>query len=152
MAAPYCVSKYMSRRGRPPSQTWKTFLRNHADAIAAVDMCVVPTLTFDRLFAILVLSHDRRQLLWFEVTRHRSLRKDAPLRRVIQQVGTIVAIPILGWITSPICPDMIFGKDKSDRGAPAPRSLASREEQAPLLPQESRGTALSAVANTSDKG
>ena len=38
--------------------------------IAAIDMCVVPTLTFERLFAFLVLSHGRRQLLWFEVTRH----------------------------------------------------------------------------------
>lgn len=64
------VSKYISRGGKPPSQTWKTFLRNHADAITAIDMCVVPTLTFDRLFAFLVLGHGRRQLLWFEVTRH----------------------------------------------------------------------------------
>jgi len=63
------VSKYMCR-GRPPSQSWKTFLRNHAEAIAAVDLCVVPTLTFERLFAFLVLGHGRRQLLWFEVTRH----------------------------------------------------------------------------------
>jgi transposase InsO family protein len=64
------VSKYMVRSQNPPSQTWKTFLRNHADAIAAIDMCLVPTLTFDRLFAFLVLGHDRRQLLWCEVTRH----------------------------------------------------------------------------------
>jgi hypothetical protein len=64
------VSKYMVRRRNPPSQTWKTFLRNHAEAIAAIDMCVVPTLTFDLLFAFLVLGHGRRQLLWFEVTRH----------------------------------------------------------------------------------
>jgi hypothetical protein len=64
------VSKYIARGGKPPSQTWKTFLRNHADAIAAIDICVVPTLTFDRLFAFLVLGHGRRQLLWFEVTRH----------------------------------------------------------------------------------
>ena len=64
------VSKYMTRPSRPPSQTWKTFLQNHAEAIAAIDMCVVPTLTFDRLFAFLVLGHGRRQLLWFEVTRH----------------------------------------------------------------------------------
>ena len=64
------VSKYMPRGGKPPSQSWKTFLRNHADAIAAIDICVVPTLTFDRLFAFLVLGHGRRQLLWFEVTRH----------------------------------------------------------------------------------
>jgi transposase InsO family protein len=64
------VSKYMMRGRRPPSQSWKTFLENHAEAIAAVDMCVVPTLTFERLFAFLVLGHGRRQLLWFEVTRH----------------------------------------------------------------------------------
>jgi transposase InsO family protein len=56
------VSKYMARCQNPPSQTWKTFLQNHAEAIAA--------LTFDRLFAFLVLGHGRRQLLWIEVTRH----------------------------------------------------------------------------------
>ncbi len=64
------VSKYMVRGRRPPSQSWKTFLQNHAEAIAAIDMCVVPTLTFERLFAFVVLGHGRRQLLWFEVTRH----------------------------------------------------------------------------------
>jgi transposase InsO family protein len=64
------VSKYMVRPPKPPSQTWKTFLRNHAEAIASIDMCIVPTLTFDHLFAFLVLGHGRRQLLWFEVTRH----------------------------------------------------------------------------------
>jgi len=64
------VSKYTAQPSNPPSQTWRTFLQNHAEAIAAIDMCVVPTLTFDRLFAFLVLGHGRRQLLWFEVTRH----------------------------------------------------------------------------------
>src|SRR5213080_3786665 len=64
------VSKYMVRGGAPPSQSWKIFLRNHAQAIAAIDLCVVPTLTFERLFAFLVLGHGRRQLLWFAVTRH----------------------------------------------------------------------------------
>ncbi|MGH9548295.1 MAG: integrase core domain-containing protein [Terriglobales bacterium] len=63
------VSKYMIRHRGPPSQTWRTFLRNHADAIAAIDLCVVPTLTFDSLFAFLVVGHGRRQLLWFAVTR-----------------------------------------------------------------------------------
>ena len=64
------VSKYMARPSKPPSQTWRTFLQNHAEAIAAIDMCVVPTLSFDLLFAFLVLGHGRRQLLWFEVTRN----------------------------------------------------------------------------------
>jgi hypothetical protein len=64
------VSKYLTRGRTSPSQSWKTFLRNHANAIAAIDLCVVPSLTFGRLFALLVLGHGRRQLLWFEVTRH----------------------------------------------------------------------------------
>ena len=49
---------------------WRTFLRNHADAIAAVDLCLVPTATFECLFAFLVVSYGRRQLLWFAVTKH----------------------------------------------------------------------------------
>ena len=52
------VAKYMVRRRNPPSQTWKTFLRNHAEAIVAIDMCVVPTLTFDLLFAFLVVPSE----------------------------------------------------------------------------------------------
>src|SRR5499427_8144023 len=65
------VSKYMLRGG-PRSQDWKTFLRNHAQAIAAIDLCVVPTLSFGRLFAFLVLDHDRRRLLWFAVAISRT--------------------------------------------------------------------------------
>ena len=57
------------RRDRP-SQTWKTFLHNHADGIASIDLFVVPTIAFEQLFAFLILGHGRRQLLWFAVTRH----------------------------------------------------------------------------------
>lgn len=64
------VSRYMARGRRPPSQGWKTFLRNHADAIAAIDLCIVPTVTFERLFAFLIVGHDRRRVLRVEVTRH----------------------------------------------------------------------------------
>src|SRR6266487_1089067 len=64
------VSKYMVKHRGPPSQTWRTFLRNHAEAIAAIDLCVVPTVTFECLFVFLVVGHGRRQLLWFAVTRH----------------------------------------------------------------------------------
>ena len=64
------VSKYMIRHRGPPSQTWRTFLHNHADAIAAIDLCLVPTLRFECLFLFLVVGHGRRQLLWFAVTRH----------------------------------------------------------------------------------
>jgi hypothetical protein len=62
------VAKYMSKRRRPPSQGWKTFLRNHADAIVAIDMFVVPTISFRLLYGFLVLRHARRELLWLGVT------------------------------------------------------------------------------------
>jgi hypothetical protein len=57
------------RRGRP-TQTWKTFLRNHADGIASIDLFVVPTVAFEQLFAFVVLGHGRRTLLWYAVTAH----------------------------------------------------------------------------------
>ena len=45
-------------------QGWRTFLRNHADGIAAMDIFVVPTISFRLLYGLLILRHDRRQLLW----------------------------------------------------------------------------------------
>ncbi len=80
------VSKYMARPSKPPSQTWKTFLQNHTEAIAAIDMCVVPTLTFDLLFAFLVLGHGRRQLLWFQVTRHPTAEWLVPSENLIRWI------------------------------------------------------------------
>ena len=64
------VAKYMARRRRPPSQGWRTFLRNHADGIAAMDLFVVPTISFRLLFGLLILRHDRRHILWAGVTAH----------------------------------------------------------------------------------
>src|SRR3984893_9470848 len=66
------VAKYMARRGGPPSQGWKTFLNNHADGIAAMDMFVVPTISFRLLYGLLIMGHGRRQILWFGVTSHPS--------------------------------------------------------------------------------
>ena len=68
-------------QGASPSQGWKTFFRNHAHAIAAIDLFVVPTPRFERLFAFLVAGHGRRQLLWFEVTRHPTAEWLARLQR-----------------------------------------------------------------------
>jgi transposase InsO family protein len=64
------VSIYMVPRRDRPLQTWKTFLRNHMEGIASIDLFVVPTITFQQLFAFLVLGHKRRKLLWFAVTRN----------------------------------------------------------------------------------
>src|SRR5260221_2924987 len=62
------VAKYMARRRRPPSQGWKTFLRNHADGIASMDLFVVPTISFRLLYGFLILQHCRRELLLLGVT------------------------------------------------------------------------------------
>ena len=64
------VAKYMAKRRRPPTQGWKTFLRNHADAIASMDMFVVPTISFRLLYGLAILRHSRRELLWLGVTSH----------------------------------------------------------------------------------
>src|ERR1019366_8492552 len=64
------VAKYMVKRRGPPSQGWKTFLLNHADGIDAMDMFVVPTISFRRLYGLPIMGHGRRQVLWFGVTAH----------------------------------------------------------------------------------
>jgi transposase InsO family protein len=64
------VSIYMVPRRDRPLQTWKTFVRNHMEGIASIDLFVVPTIAFQHLFAFLVLGHERRRLLWFAVTRN----------------------------------------------------------------------------------
>src|SRR6267142_3812688 len=61
------VAKYMVRRS-PPSQGWKTFLRNHAAGIVPMDLFVVPTISFRLLYGLLIMGHGRRQILWFGVT------------------------------------------------------------------------------------
>ena len=64
------VSKYIFRRRKPPSQTWRAFLKNHAKDLIAVDFFTVPTATFRILFVLVVLSHERRRLVHFNVTEH----------------------------------------------------------------------------------
>ena len=62
------VAKYMARSSGGPSQGWRTFLRNHADGIASMDLFVVPTLSFRLLYGFLVLRHRRRRIMWLGVT------------------------------------------------------------------------------------
>ncbi|MGA7737043.1 MAG: integrase core domain-containing protein [Pseudolabrys sp.] len=62
------VAKYMVKRRGPPSQGWRTFLRNHAPEVAAMDLFVVPTIGFDLLYAFIIIRLDRRDLVWFNVT------------------------------------------------------------------------------------
>ncbi len=62
------VAKYMVRTRQPPSQTWRTFLANHVPDIVARDFFTVPTATFRVLYVFIVLRHDRRQVVHFNVT------------------------------------------------------------------------------------
>jgi len=64
------VSKYMVRGNKTPSQTWRTFLENHAPQLISIDFFSVPTIRFQVLYVFLVLAHDRRRILHFNVTAH----------------------------------------------------------------------------------
>ena len=64
------VSKYMPRCRKPPSQTWRTLLENHAQQLVSIDFFTVPTIRFQVLYVFLVLAHDRRRILHFNVTAH----------------------------------------------------------------------------------
>src|SRR3989449_9092851 len=66
------VSRWMRRAPRDPepARRWRTFLRNHREAIAAMDFFTVPTITFGVLYCFFVISHDRRRILHFNITKH----------------------------------------------------------------------------------
>ena len=104
------VGKYMPRRRRPPSQTWRAFLDNHVKDLVAVDFFTVPSATFHVLFVFIVLAHDRRRVLHFNVTEHPTARWTA------QQI--VEAFP---WDTAPRYllrdRDSIFGNHFRDRVA-----------------------------------
>ena len=102
------VGKYMVRRRRPPSQTWRTFLQNHVTSMVSVDFFAVPTIRFQILYVFLVLAHERRRILHFAVTAHPTAEWTAQQMRE--------AFP---WDTAPRYllrdRDRIFGKDFVDQ-------------------------------------
>jgi transposase InsO family protein len=62
------VEKYMIRPPKPPSQNWRTFLKNHVADLASMDFFVVPTVTYQLLYVLIILRHDRRQVVHYNVT------------------------------------------------------------------------------------
>ena len=64
------VGRYLPWRPKVPSPTWRSFLHNHLTDIAAIDMFVVATATFQLLYALIVLGHDRRKVIHFDVTQN----------------------------------------------------------------------------------
>jgi len=59
------VAKYMVRQRKPPSQTWRAFLNNHAKDFVSADFFVVPTVAFQLLFVFVILDHNRRRPISF---------------------------------------------------------------------------------------
>jgi len=80
------ASKYMIKHRGPPSQTWRTFLQNHAKELIALDFFTVPTARFKVLFVLIILSHDRRRILHFNVTEHPTAAWTA--RQLLEVCGT----------------------------------------------------------------
>ena len=64
------VEKYRVRPRRPPAPTWRAFLKHHLAELVALDFFTVPTVGFKVLFVLIVLAHDRRRILHFNVTEH----------------------------------------------------------------------------------
>jgi putative transposase len=64
------VSRLLPKGRKPPSQTWRTFLDNHLREIVSIDFLTVPTATFRVLYVLVVMAHDRRRVLHFNVTVH----------------------------------------------------------------------------------
>lgn len=64
------VARYMPRYRRAPSPGWQAFLRNHADAVASLDLFVVPTVSFRLLYGLVILHHGRGEIVRVAVTAH----------------------------------------------------------------------------------
>ena len=64
------VSRLLRRPGRPPSQTWRTFLTNHVGTLVSMDFLTVPTLTGRVLFVVVLLTHQRRRIVHFNITEY----------------------------------------------------------------------------------
>jgi len=80
------VSKYMIRNRKPPSQTWRTFLENHAMDIFAIDFLTVPTATFQVFFVLVILSHDRRRIVHTNATERPTAIWTA--QQLLEAIGT----------------------------------------------------------------
>ena len=84
------VSKYMIRRPNPPSRTWRCFLDNHVEDLGSIDFFTLPSATFRILFVFIILRHDRRRIVHFNVTEHPSAEWTA------QQI-----VDAFSWDTAP---------------------------------------------------
>jgi hypothetical protein len=86
------VTKSMARGRRPPDQSWKIFLRNHAAGIAAMNLLMVPTIDFRLRYGFVILQHDRRRIITVAVTSH-------PTAEWIARQSSIIAATLsVAWL------------------------------------------------------
>ena len=99
------ISRWMRKAPRNPelAKRWLTFLRNHREAIAAMDFFTVPTITFGVLYCFFIIGHDRRRILHFHVTRHptslwvvQQLREAFPVWRPLPDFSSLIGMPNMG--------------------------------------------------------
>ena len=90
------VSKYMVRHRTPPSHTWRSFLDNHANDLVSLDFFTLPTATFRVLFVFIVLRHDRRRIVHFNVTEHPSAEWTAQQMGLCFSMGHGASVPGTG--------------------------------------------------------
>src|SRR5262249_7361920 len=119
--APSSVAKDMLKRCGPPSQGWRTFLRNHAPDVGAMDLFVVPTIGFDLLYALVIVRLARRDLVWINVTLHPTAEWIA--RQITE------AFP---WDEAPRY--LIHDRDQVYGAAATPRLSAMRIRDKPIAP------------------
>ena len=79
------MSRYMLRRRGPPSQSWRRFLDNHAGELISIDFFTVSSATFRVLFLLVILRHERRRIIHFNVTAHPTAVWTA--RQLLEAVG-----------------------------------------------------------------
>ena len=121
------VSRYRPRARRPPSQTWRTFLANHAPALVSLDFFTVPTATFQVLFVLVVVSHARRRILHWNVTAQLTAAWTAP--QIVEACPWDAAPPFLlhardGLFANAIVSGRVASLGLTDRRHGAARALA----------------------------
>jgi hypothetical protein len=94
------VAKYMVKRRGPPTQGWRTFLRNHAPDIAAMDLFVVPTIGFDLLYAFIIVRLDRRDLVWIPARASSAEPAGRDFCRSPKNLGPLQLVPVIACATS----------------------------------------------------
>src|SRR5260370_3763148 len=121
------VAKYMVKRRGPPNQGWRTFLRNHAPDIAAMDLFVVPTIGFDLLSAFVFLRLDRRDLAWINATTNptaeaeREVNLHAPRKQrhdACSSVGRIASVISTATNSGAACVSSSFQRNRTRAAIP----------------------------------